>query len=456
MLWARLVMNLNDRRLCPTLATQKGRQGWAGTGLGLGTIALLLLAPNLVLAQSNLITVPGPIQPGVIEADAFPANPLEIKESDPPDPLLPNPNRPLSARERQRLETELDRLNVQAAAQLQAEQPIEAFALWNRELRLRRALGFLPETKALGRVGAIAWQQNRTQQLRYINQRLAQIQAQMQGTTVVSAVGTVPAPEKPYTGRDRTEILEALALAYELARKPDLALTVYQPQLREARQKRDRVAEFNLLNNIGVLHLDWFKYPKAEETYQELLAVAKQNNDLFNQAVYLIQLAYIHEQSKQPAKAATYLEQLVALYQDQPEVLPAIQLRLAENYDAANQFEAAERNYQQTYSLTQTLVQSSYSSDALKKLGALYRRYDRLEAAHQVFDFLIDYEQSLFNYYGAMQAADQLGQVRLQQQNAKGAIAAFERGLAFAQELKLRPDYFQKRIQAAQTAPTPQ
>ncbi|MEB3293567.1 MAG: tetratricopeptide repeat protein [Synechococcales bacterium] len=447
-------MNPNDRIFLSKL-NKRWMMGLAQQGLGLGTIALWLAMPLAAVAQSNLITVPGPVKPGVNEADAFPVNPLEIKE---PDPLLPNPDRPLSTLERQRLQGALEAMNLQAAVLLQAEKPVEAFALWNRELRLRRSLGLLEETTALGRVGAIAWQQSQTQQLRYINQRLAQIQAQMQGIAVVSAVGTVPAPEKAYTERDRETILDALGLAYELVRKPDLALTVYQPKLREARQKRDRVAEFNALNSIGVLHLDWFKYPQAQTSYQELLAVAQQNQDLFNQAVYLIQLAYIHEQSKQPAQAAAYLEQLLALYQDQPEVLPAIQLRLAENYDAANQFEAAERNYQQTYTLTQTLVQSSYSADALQKLGALYRRYDRLAAAQQVFDFLVDYEQSVFNYYGAMRAADQLGQVRLQQQDLPGAIAAFERGLAFAQELKLRPDYFQKRIQTAQTGkanPTP-
>jgi hypothetical protein len=41
---------------------------------------------------------------------------------------------------------------------LQAGNAEGAFEIWYRELRLRRALGYLEEVRALGRVGEIAWQ----------------------------------------------------------------------------------------------------------------------------------------------------------------------------------------------------------------------------------------------------------------------------------------------------------
>ncbi|MBD2327439.1 hypothetical protein [Alkalinema sp. FACHB-956] len=408
--------------------------GLAGIALGLFAIALPSSAqlPTRVLGPQIKTPPKTQASPPKPQEDRFPPNPLEIQE---PDPLLPKGKQPLSAAERDRLRTALDALSLQGMAKLQEGKPQEAFDLWNRELRLRRALGYREEVIALGRVGETAWQQSQTQEVRYISQRLQQIQAEIQ---------------KPPIPTDRAELIELLGLAYQLIRSPDLALSVYEPKLAQARQRKNALEEFNALNEIGLLHLNWFRYPNAAQTYRDLLAIARQNQDLTSEVLYLIQLTYVHEQAKQPEQAVPYLEALLQIYQDQPEVLPALTLRLAENYDAAKNVEKAEQNYQAAYTLSQAITQSSYGGDALQKLGLLYRRHDRIDAAVQVYDFLVDYGQTINDLYLSMNAADQLGQLRLLQKDTQGAIAAFQQGLQFAQVLQLRPEYFTQRIEKAQ------
>ncbi|MGI0493579.1 hypothetical protein ACN4EG_17500 [Alkalinema pantanalense CENA528] len=419
---------------------QKLRRMQWGLAGGMAGICLAIAGPSSAQLPTQVLgpqikTPPkqsSPQKQPPPQEDRFPPNPLEIQE---PDPLLPKGKQPLSAAERDRLRVALDGLAAQGSAKLQAGQPQEAFDLWNRELRLRRALGYREEVIALGRVGETAWQQGQTQEVRYITQRLQQIQAEIQ---------------KPPVPTDQADLTELLGIAYQLVRSPNLALSVYEPKLAQARQRKNALEEFNTLNEIGLLQLNWFRYPNAAQTYRDLLAIARQNQDASSEVLYLIQLTYVHEQAKQPEQAVPYLESLLQIYKGQPEVLPALTLRLAENYDAAGNFDQAEQNYQAAYTLSQVITQSSYGADALQKLGKLYRRNDRLDAAIQVYDFLVDYGQTINDLYISMNAADQLGQLRLLQKDTAGAIAAFQQGLQFAQVLQLRPEYFSKRIETAQ------
>ncbi|NJN49233.1 MAG: hypothetical protein HC805_04930 [Alkalinema sp. RL_2_19] len=230
------------------------------------------------------------------KVDRFPPNPLEVL----PDEVLPGATLPnLSAQE---LRRQLDSLNGQAMKQLQAGNTEAAFERWNQALRLSRTLGPVEETKALARVGEIAWDRNNTQQVRYIRQRLQQIQA--------TAKDDAQAPLQ-----DNTDgLLTELAVAYQAMRAPELALAVYDRALQSAQQQNQPRAAFQLLNRIAQTHLDWFDYNQATQVYQDLLAQAQTQNNTNNQIAYAYQLAYIYEQSKQPIGAIAALETLIPLY----------------------------------------------------------------------------------------------------------------------------------------------
>ena len=382
--------------------------------------------------------------------DKFPPNPLEVNE---PDPLIPYDykDRPLTAREKQQLIAAADRLVVIGATRLQAGDNVGAFDAWNRELRYRRLAGLLlTEVAALGRVGDVAWAQNNQLQLRYITQRLEQILVlARKAPAEVQRDRTVP-PELT-TPTKRLELLEALGLAYQQVRLPNVAVSIYDEILAAARNQNDTVKIEATLITLGQLQLGRFNYAEAAKIYAELLERARSRNDSFNIPIYLQQLGHIHEQAKQFAEAIPYHQQLIEFYQTagDPVPIPALVNKIADNYRRLNQLDKAEQNYQLAYQLAQPQLQFAVAGDALKRLGEMYRANDRLDAAKRIYTFLIQVEQQGYNTYGMMDAYDQLGQVYLQDKDYPEAAFAFQQGLVIAKQLKYKEAYFTAQIEKA-------
>lgn len=426
----------------------------------------LVLLSSLLLGSNSLATTPSidrkpeVIAPAEVEyppvtapdPQRFPPNPLGKLLADPliSDPkLLIEPRRSLNDLEKEKLRSALDALHLEGQVLFSQKKSDEAFLIWFRELRLRRLLGFREEIFALAKTGEVAWQNNRTRDLRDITERLQMIQ------TKVQPQSNPATPNPLFDEASFPELNEYLAIAYQVLRAPQLALSIYEPRLKTLRSNAvsdNPIELFKTLNSIGLIHLDWFRYTKAQRTYQDLRELSRLAQDPASEALYLIQLTYIAEQSHQPKDAIGPLQDLITLYAAQPEVQPALTLRLAENYDNAQDPNNAEKNYQTTFTLSQTLSQNSYGSSALFALGELYRRTNRFPAAEQVYDFLVDSEQAVYNLHNAMKASDFLGQMRDRQQNYPGAIAAYEQATALAQRLAISQDLIQpleKRLEIA-------
>jgi tetratricopeptide (TPR) repeat protein len=407
-----------------------------------------------------LLCLVGPALAKSKPPEQFAPNPLESKAAD---PLLPTPDRPLTSSERDRLSQSLDALNLQAATQLTAGDSRSAFETWNRELRLRRALGSLSEVSALGRVGEVAWQQNNTPQVRWIIQRLDAIAAPLQPSPAASAKDVpVSPPLSPADSRTRSTLMNALGIAYQQVRSPKPAISLYQQLLTFAQQRRDAAAETATRLNLAQIYLTWFNYPQAAEMYAVLLKGATDQGAIPSQMLYLTQLIYIHEQAKQPAQAIPYQQQLIALYQQQPQTpppqnppnpIPKLSLKLGDNYARTGKLDQAEATYQATYKLAQVEQQLGNASEALQKLGDLYRRNDRIDAALRTYDFLVGVEFQSYNYYGMMAAYDQIGQIHRSRKAYGPATVAFQRGLELATRLQYREDYFSAQIQALSQLP---
>ena len=434
------------------------------------TIFLLLLS-SLLLGSNSLAATPMGTReveyPPVTAPDPqrFPPNPLEKVLPDPliSDPqLLIEPRRSLNDLEKEKLRSALDALHIEGKVQFAQKKSDEAFLIWFRELRLRRVLGFREEIFALAKIGEIAWQNNRTPDLRDITERLQAIQIEIQPQS------NPVTPSPIFNEASFPELNEYLAIAYQVLRAPQLALSIYEPRLQSLRSNalpnslsnalpNNPIELFKTLNSIGLIHLDWFRYTKAQRTYQDLRELSRLAQNPASEALYLIQLTYIAEQNHQPKDAIGPLQDLIILYAAQPAVQPALTLRLAENYDTAQDFSNAEKNYQATFTVSQTLSQNSYGSTALFALGDLYRRTERFPAAEQVYDFLVDSEQAVYNLHNAMKASDSLGQMRDRQQNYPGAIVAYEQATAIAQRLAISPDLIQplrKRLEIAREKST--
>ncbi|AFZ59746.1 hypothetical protein H6G54_05380 [Anabaena cylindrica FACHB-243] len=369
------------------------------------------------------------------QLDKFLPGPLEITT---PDPLIRGSleKQPLTLEERQKLETALDGLNQEAATALQEGDKVTAFDIWNRELRLRRFLGSLAEVQALSRVGAIAWQENERQQIKYITERLQVIEKQM--LTQKS---------------NDLELWRSLGEAYQNIRVPKLAVGAYQQILTLVQSQNNTTAELETLNTIGELHLSWFNYPQAATTYQELLKLANMQGDRLNQIGYLQQLVYIYQQGKQPQQAITALNQLAEIYTSENKLtqIPALKIAIAENYQSLtpenpNLLQEAFNKYQEAYVTAWQLQQYVTASKALQKLITLYRSQNQIDDALQTSQILVETEILATNFYGLMQAYDQIGQLHLEKKEDAKALAAFQKGLEIAQQLKYQETYFTQKI----------
>lgn len=387
------------------------------------TITFCLLWTSLTLAKEKKPKLP----------KKFPPSPLEIST---PDPLIPAgvDKQSLSLEQKRSLAAALDRLNLEATAKLQAGDTDGAFATWNRELRLRRYLGTLAEIEALSRVGGVAYTKNNRQQIRYITQRLQVIQKQAQSQE----------------SKD-LQVFQALGEAYSQVRSPSLAVEVYNQVLTITRENSDTIAEIDTLKAIAKVHIDWFNYPAAATTYEQLLSLVSNNTDI---AASLKDLAYIYDRTKEHQKAIDVRTKLSLVYRQRNDItqLAALKLDIGSDYEALakenpNLIDKAFQNYQEAYTMAWELQQYVRAAEALQKLVTLYVAEGQTEEALQTTQILLQAEEQASNVYGMMNAYEQMGKIHLQRQENQLAITAFQQGLELAQKLGYETDKFTQQIQ---------
>jgi tetratricopeptide (TPR) repeat protein len=381
--------------------------------------------------------------PGAIasETQEESANPLEINEAD---PLIPTGF--LTPLRLKKLEEALEVLNAQATAELAEGNRNAAFAIWYREVRLRRqVLGRLEEVKALGRIGDIAWQESRTSDIKIITKRLETIQSEVEAE-----------------GASNPVILSALARSYEQVRAFKQAVKIYDFIVANARQDNDMRTLESALKMQGELYLTWFDYPSAALTYEQLLALARRNFDDFSITEYLEQHAYIYDQSIDAEnqenvkeilleKAIEVKQQLLASYAKKQETAKfiATKISIAEYHEALERPETASQAYQETFELAWQEKQFERASEALQKLAELYQKYDQLDYAVQIYQEQVKVQTITGDRYGLMNTYDRIGLIHFEQGDYAKALDSFESGLELASFLSYREAYFQTQIERA-------
>jgi len=380
---------------------------------------------------------------GVARAQAYLPNPLEVET---PDPLLPQPTveRELSPLEQSQLRQSLDELDRQAAAELAAGDPDAAFATWYRELRLRQSLGPVEEVQALGRVGGIAWEEGRSQEVRDILERLENVQQAAEYPN-----DPEPDPETPPAELD-PELLTALGEAYQQLRAPSPAIAIYEQQLELARAEGDTEREVTLLEAIGTLHLARFDYKPAAATFEELLDLARARGDNFAQVNYLQTLAGIYERDARPESGVRVREQLLQTYRDRGEatILPPLLLALGQDYEGADRPQDASEAYRESFELAWAQERYALAGEALEALAELYEANNRPETAVQLYAELLKVKQQSYDFIGLMGVYDAIARVYESQENYTGALEAYQRGLELAEALQHDEAYFRERIES--------
>ncbi|MDJ0690006.1 MAG: hypothetical protein QNJ41_16010 [Xenococcaceae cyanobacterium MO_188.B32] len=371
-------------------------------------------------------------------------NPLEITE---PDPLLPPKelDRPLTSIEKRLIREKTLILNERAQLELAAGNKDKAFALWYRELRLQRALGTIEEIIALGRVGEIAWQQNLSQELNTISDRLLAIEQKINSKNTLDL-----------------QLLDNLGKAYQQVRSLDHAVVIYQKILANNLQEEQKILE-----TLGKLHLARFDYERAADTYEKLLKSVRDkqqknslnldNNisknqietNLSKEELYLNKLVEIYARLFQPVKEIEIKQQLRQKYlaEQKTEQLAALNISLATNYQTLKQPEKAQKYYEDAFALAWSLQQFALAEEALQKLALLYQEYQQQNSALKIYQELIKVEQKAYDYFNLMNTYAQIGQIYEQLNNDREALIAYKKGLELAISLNYRVDYFQNKIE---------
>lgn len=389
------------------------------------------MSPELPSELPNIPTTFPEMPEEQVESGEATPNPLELNQ---PDPLLPSlaVERPLSPQERSVLDAALNELDQQAQAQIESGDLVGAIETWNRELRLRRFLGPEEEVESLSRVGEVAWRENQVSEVRFITERLQQIEQEAEARSPIDY-----------------NLLLQIAQAYQSMRARDQAVGLYTQLLLQARQEQNVALEKQILTALGEIQLAWFDYANAATAYEQLLTLARSQNDSETEIAALTQLSRIYQENNQPEQAIGVQQQLVEIYtgQRQYDRITELKQAIGDEYAALGRPDLAATNYQEAFAVARSAQQYAYAGDALQRLANLYVTLERYEDALVVYQLLLDVKQQSYDTVGMMNVYDQIGQLHRTTGNNAQAIAAFRQGLQLAQQVNYKVSYFNTQIQ---------
>ena len=354
------------------------------------------------------------------------------------DPLIPKGygKRELTSFEQYRITKKVEEL-AQTATQEIAQGNIErGMQLWYRQLKLLRVLDRGREIVALGQVGAIAWRENRRQDVRQIAQRLMNIES-----------------ENDSNNKLPNQLSSKLAMAYREIRYLDKSITIYQQILLEQR-KTSQVSSFqDTLVILGELYLAIFDYDNAETIYQELLA---NTNNPKAQEAYLITLKNIYHYNQKLELAIATRNQLIQRYTKTPKspLIPELQLANARDREQHQQTTIAIEDYQITLKTALKHQQLEIATQALNSIARIYQQQKNWQPAINSYQQLLALQNQANNYYGLINTYDTLGKLQLRLNRKAQAQTYLQQALSLAQSLKYRVTYFQNQLEKIKQSQT--
>ncbi|TVQ51357.1 MAG: tetratricopeptide repeat protein [Spirulina sp. DLM2.Bin59] len=383
-------------------------------------------AAPLELAQRRPRRAEDYLNPLDIPPHTDPLLPDRLRQTTPPRRPAPLP--PLEPGEQAQLARDLVDLATEAQRAFEQDQKERAYELWFRELRLRRLLGPIAEVEALARVGGMAWEENRNQDVAAISSRLEAIEAAASSEDLA--------------------LIRALGQAYRQVRLYPNAVAMYERQLAtlppNALNQRSP-----LLKVVAELHRDWFQFERAIGVYQELLTMARSQFDLDNVQNYLGELAHLYDQTEQWQEAIATRETLLLAYGEKQRIerFAPLRMAMAANALALGNGEQASEFYQQAFTFAWAAQQYAYAGDALEALAQLYSDYGQVEEAINLYRERIKAAQYAYDRYAVMETYNRLAQLHRRQGNYTAALNALRSGREVALELGHREGYFEEAME---------
>jgi len=340
---------------------------------------------------------------------------------------LPKINRDLTKLERKRIQEKITELDTLADSELVAGNVDLAFGLWYRAINLSRALGVDSEVKMISKVGKIAWEKSRNEDITFLTDRLLIVEAKSTNNKEINS-----------------ELLPLFIDAYEGLHNLDKSITINQKNLELARLNNEPDKIKISLDKLGQFYFAKFDYYRAQPIYEELLTIARINQDYLAEGIYLRKLAEINSAIIQPENALKYKQELAQNYLKNQNLLALSILKIAigDDYKTLKKPEEATKSYQEAFNMAWELKQYAVAGDALQKLAKLYQEYEQLDSALAIYQELIKVQQLSYNLYGLMNSYDSMGIIYRQKQDSSSAIKSFQKALEISRNLKYKEDYF--------------
>jgi tetratricopeptide (TPR) repeat protein len=377
-------------------------------------LAILLMAP--VLSSKSTLAEP---------------TPLKLNANDPLlPPMLDGKLTPFRER---LLRESCEKLNQQAQILLNKAQADKAFTLWYRELNLRHYLGIKEEIESLGRVGKIAWDNNRPNDIKIITKKLQSIQADLENNKQINL-----------------QTLDLLFNAFQNVHSLDDLLLVQQRKLDLV--EKDSLAQEADLEATAKIYLAKFDFPEAAKIYEILLKKVQSRSDSVKEAEYLQKLTEIYDQQSQPTSSIVNKERLAIIYgqKQQFNLLVSLLISIGNDYRSLKDYPRAVENYQKAFNLAWSLKYLGFAEEALGNIADLYAQNKQFDYALSAYRSLIVIQKKSYNYYGLMQSYDKMGDIYFANQNYNLALDCYKNSLKFAQSLKYQTDVLIKKIQKTQ------
>ena len=361
-----------------------------------------------------------------------PLNPLEV-EIDRSDPIIPfgYQKRKLSTFEINRIKREMNRLARQAQKESKGNME-HAFKLWYRQLKLARAVNTETEVEALGKVGEIAWQANRGEDLRNVSNRLMAIESEI-GVNNLSA-----------------SQLEQFSNAYQQVRYLDRAIAIYEQILANNKQQGSSIAVAENRQALGKLYLANFNYQKAANTYQKLIETALTKSPIDKKISFYQQtLSDIYDRTSQTKQALNVKLDLITTYKASGKLdrLATLELALARDYQTLNNTDRAVESYGRATTLASSNKQLTVANDALKGLAKLYQTVGKTDEAIASYTKLLKLQRQSYNHYGLINTYDSVGKIYLRLEQRQQAKQVFQQALEMARDLDYKINYFTTQIE---------
>ncbi|BAQ66135.1 lipopolysaccharide assembly protein LapB [Geminocystis sp. NIES-3709] len=355
-------------------------------------------------------------------------NPLLV---DFKDELLPTIKRDLTGLEIKRIQTKIADLDSLAQEESKAGNDDVAFALWYRSINLSRVLGIKEEIIIITKVGKVAWDKSRNEDINFLNERLVILESQ-----------------NSKDGQINQEYLPLFIDAYEALHNLDRSIAINKKNLELARSTNDSSTIKTILEKLGKFYIAKFDYFRAEPIYTELLNIARVEVDYLAEGIYLRKLAEISGAIVNPENAIKYKQELAETYVKNQDLLnlSMIKISIGDDYKTLKKPEESAKYYQEAFSIAWSLTQYSIAGDALEKLGILYQEYEQFDSALQIYQELIKVQQLSYNYYGLMNSYDYMGIIYSKKQDYSSALKSYQKALELARSLSHKEDYFLGKI----------